>query len=255
VAIIRTLEWMTGKITLLRRIRRFERQGVVAGNAFWDRALAAMGIEVLTPPEQIARIPRQGPVVVVANHPHGLVDGMIFAATIGKVRQDYKILSRALLAGVKEVSQFLIAVPFPHETDSFENSLIMRNRAMEHLQAGGVIALFPSGQVAHARPFWGRAQEAEWNPFTARLIRRSGATVVPMYFPGQNSRWYQLAANCSATWRQGMLLHEVVHALNRPQKPVIGQPITPEEMAPWKDRPGEFITWLRARTLALREQC
>ncbi|MCR8726516.1 lysophospholipid acyltransferase family protein [Frigidibacter sp. ROC022] len=251
---IRAVEWATGKLTLLRKIRQFEREGVVSGNAFWDRALEVMGIELKTPPEQIARFPKTGPVVVVSNHPHGLVDGMIFAATIGKVRTDYKILSRSLLAGVKEVSEFLIAVPFPHEEDSFKNSIAMRNETMEHLKKGGVIALFPSGQVASAKTWFGPAVEAPWNPFTAKLVRRSGATVVPMFFPGQNSRWYQIAAQTSATLRQGLLLHEVVHALNKPQAPVIGEPITPEEMEPWKDRPGEFIEWLRARTLALKDQ-
>lgn len=248
---IRAIELMTGKLALLRRIREFERRGVPPGLGFWAQALEVMGIEVLTPPEQIAHFPKTGPVVVVSNHPHGLVDGMVFAATIGRVRDDYKILSRSLLAGVREISEFLIPVPFPHEKDSFRASVRMREQTMAHLAAGGVVALFPAGQVAHARTWFGPAVEASWNPFTASLIRRSGATVVPMYFPGQNSRAYQIAAQTSATVRQGLLLHEVVHALDKPQAPVIGAPITPEEMAPWKDRPGEFIEWLRAHTLAL----
>lgn len=251
---IRAVELMTGKLPLLRKIREFEARGVVGGNEFWDRALDVMGIELKTPAEQIARLPRTGPVVVVANHPHGLVDGMIFAAMIGKVRTDYRILSRSLLTGVKEVSEFLIAVPFPHEEDSFQASIRMREQTMAHLKGGGVVALFPSGQVAHAKTWFGPAEEAPWNPFTARLVRRSGATVVPMYFPGQNSRLYQIAAQTSATIRQGLLLHEVVHSLNKPQAPVIGTPITPAEMEPWHDRPGEFIAWLRERTLALKDQ-
>lgn len=251
--VVRTLEWMSGKVTLLRRIRRFEREGVVTGAGFWPRALKTMGIEIQTPQEQLDRIPASGPVVVVSNHPHGLVDGMVLAYIIGRIRQDYRILSRSLLAGVKEVSQYLIPVPFPHDDGSFEDSLAMRREATEHLLRGGVIALFPSGQVATARTPFGPAVEAEWNPFTAKLIRRSNATVVPVYFPGQNSRLYQFAAMTSPVLRQGMLLHEVVHALDKPQAPVIGRPIPPADLAEWKDRPGEFIAWLRARTLALRE--
>lgn len=250
---IRSLEWMTGKITLLRRIRRFEREGVVEGNAFWERALRIMRVDLQTPAEEIARIPRSGPVVVVANHPHGLVDGMVIAALLGRVREDYKILSRSLLTGVKEVSQFLISVPFPHEEDSHRTMIAMRQQAMDHLRTGGVVALFPSGSVAHASRWFGPAVEADWNPFTASLIRRSGATVLPMYFPGQNSRWYQIAAQTNAVLRQGLLLHEVVHALDRPQKPRIGAPIPPEELAQWKDRPGELLGWLRERTLSLKD--
>jgi putative hemolysin len=249
---IRALEWLTGKATLIRRIRAFERAGVVRGQGFWPRAMTAMGIEVQTPAAQLAHIPRSGPVVVVANHPHGLVDGMVLAHLIGQVRTDYRILTRSLLTNVPEVAEFMIPVPFPHEPDSFQRFIEMRREASAHLARGGLVALFPSGAVASARSWMGPAVEAEWNPFTAKLIRTSGAVVVPVYFPGHNSRAYQWAARTSATLRQGLLLHEVVHALDRPQAPVIGAPITPAEMAPWKDRPGAFIDWLRERTLALR---
>ncbi len=109
---IRALEWATGKITLLRKIRKFEREGLVEGHPFWGRALNAMGVEIETPDEQIRRIPKTGPVVVVANHPHGLVDGMVLAELVGRVRTDYKILTRSLLTGVKEIKDFLIPVPF-----------------------------------------------------------------------------------------------------------------------------------------------
>ncbi len=213
---IRSLEWATGKLTLLRMIRRFEAMGVPQGQAFWAQALAVMGIRIETPPDEIARIPRDGPLIVVANHPHGLVDGMVLAALIGQVRQDYKILTRSLLTEVDEIRQFMIPVPFPHEDDAQERSLDMRRQAMAHLAAGGVVALFPSGAVASSDTLMGPAVERPWNPFTAKMIQRSGATVLPVRFPGQNSRAYQIAARLSATVRQGLLLHEVVHATGRP---------------------------------------
>lgn len=248
---IRTVEWMTGKVTLLRLIRSFERAGVARGQAFWPRALDHMGIEVRTPPEQVRRIPRSGPLIVVANHPHGLVDGMILADLVGRVRTDYRILVRSLLSGVDEIRQFVIPVPFPHEPDALERNLEMRRTAMRHLGDGGAVILFPSGAVASAaRPF-GPAVEAEWSAFTAKLIHRSGAAVLPVRFPGQNSRWYQLASLVSPTLRQGLLLHEVVHALNRPQTPIIGAPIGSDEIAGRIAAPRRCMAWLRAHTLAL----
>jgi putative hemolysin len=249
--IIRAMEWMTGKLTLLRLIRKFEAEGVVAGQAFWDRALRIMGITVQTPADQLARIPAEGPVVVVANHPHGLVDGMVLAKLIGQVRTDYKILTRSLLTDVDEVRDFMLPVPFPHEDDALQKNLTMRAAAMGHLAAGGVIVLFPAGVVASSPTLFGPAVEAEWNPFTAKMIQRSNAVVVPIRFPGQNSRWYLMANRISATLRQGLLLHEVVHALNQPQSPVIGQPIDRAEIAAWKDNPRGFMAWLRERTLGL----
>lgn len=250
-AVIRGLEWCTGKMTLLRRIRQFENSERVTGQAFWPKALGIMGIEVRTPPEQVARIPASGPVVVVSNHPHGLVDGMILAELIGRVRTDYKVLTRSLISNIEEVADFMIPVPFPHEEDSLRKGLEMRREAMAVLARGGVIALFPAGAVANSEGWWGRAVEKEWNPFTAKMIQKSGAAVLPVYFPGQNSRIYQIACHVSATLRQGLLVHEVAHALDRPQAPVIGHPIPFEEMRPFASNPRGFMDWLRARTLAL----
>ncbi|MCH2163249.1 MAG: lysophospholipid acyltransferase family protein [Marinovum sp.] len=248
---IRAMEWATGKLPLLRLVRRFERAGPAEGQAFWRQALGLMKIELRTPAEQIANIPKDGPVVVVANHPHGLVDGMVLAELIGRVREDYRILTRSLLTGVKEIEQFMIPVPFPHEENAREQGLMMRKSAMDHLKHGGVIALFPSGVVAASDTLFGDAVEAGWNPFTAKMITRSGATVVPIHFPGQNSRVYQMANRVSATLRQGLLIHEVMHACGRPQSPVIGAPITPEEIKNWSGTPTEMMVWLRERTMSL----
>ncbi|MEC3861503.1 lysophospholipid acyltransferase family protein [Mesobacterium sp. TK19101] len=249
---IRAMEWLTGKLPLLRMVRKFEKMGPAEGQAFWRQALNIMQIDLQTPAEQIARIPATGPVIVVANHPHGLVDGMILAELIGRVREDYKILTRSLLTGVKEIEQYMIPVPFPHEQDAREQSLTMRKRAMDHLAEGGVIVLFPSGVVASSETWFGPAIEAGWNPFTAKMIQRSGATVVPIYFPGQNSRAYQIANKLSATLRQGLLIHEVVHACKKPQAPVVGQPITAEEVKAFKGGQREFVAWLRDIVLSLR---
>lgn len=248
---IRTVEWATAKVTLLRLIRQFERQGAPTGAAFWPKAVAHMGIRIDTPDEEIARIPPTGPVVVVANHPHGLVDGMVIAEILTRVRTDFKILTRSLLTGVPEIAEFMIPVPFPHEENAREASLEMRTQAMAHLARGGVIVLFPAGKVAASETWFGPAVEAEWNPFTHKMIVRSGATVVPMRFPGQNTRAYQIANRLSATLRQGLLLYEIKKSLFRPQRPHIGAPIPPDEIAQWATNPRGFLAWLRERTLSL----
>ena len=249
---IRLIEALTGKLTILRLIRKFEKQGAPQGQAFWRACLDVMGIELQTPPEQMARIPKTGPVVVVANHPHGMVDGMIMAETIGRVRPDYKILTRSLLTVIDEVAgSFMIPVPFPHDPEAQRKGVEMRARAMAQLKAGGVVALFPSGVVASSETWWGPAVEAEWNVFTAKVIRRSGAAVVPIRFPGSNSRAYQIANQVSPLLRQGLLLHEIVNALNKPQAPVVGEPIPQQQIDIWADDPRGFMTWLRSHTLAL----
>lgn len=249
---IRAIEWITAKWKLLRLIRQFERRGAPFGQAFWPQALDIMGIKVTTPPEQIARIPKEGPLVVVANHPHGLVDGMVLAYLIGQVRTDYKILTRSLLTGIPEIAEFMLPVPFPHEENAREESLQMRAECMATLKAGGVIILFPAGAVAHSKTYFGPAIEGEWNPFTAKMLARSGAQVLPIYFPGHNTRAYQIANKLSATLRQGLLLHEIRCALNKPQSPVIGPAKSADEIAEPLKNPRKFLADLREETLNLK---
>jgi len=249
---IKAMEWMTGKIEVIRRIRRFERDEIPTGQAFWPATMRAMGIDIQTPEVQIERIPTTGPVILVANHPHGLIDGMVLADIIGRRRNDYRILTRALLSGIDEsATSYMISVPFLHERDAQKKMIEMRALAMEHLEMDGMIALFPSGVVAQSATMFGPVVEAEWNVFTAKMIRRSGATVVPCFFPGSNSRAYQIAANLSATIRQGLLIHEVVHAFDKPQTPVIGKPLPPDLVAQKVEDPRAFMLWLREHTLAL----
>lgn len=248
---IKTLELLTGKLRLLRKVRQFEKMGIPVGQPFWKQALDLLGINLLTKQSEISKIPKKGSLVITANHPHGLVDGMVLAELIGKVRTDYKILTRSLLTGVKQIDQFMIPVPFDHEEDALKKSLEMRKSAMDHLENGGVVVIFPSGKVASSETMFGDVVEGDWNPFTAKLIQKSGANVVPIFFPGSNSRIYQIANQISATLRQGLLIYEVVHAMNKPQKPLVGSLIKQDEISVWKSDPRGFMRWLRERTLSL----
>ena len=253
--VIQAIEWLTGKIIIIRRVRAFEKLDPPKGQEFWHATMKTMGIDLLTPQEQIENIPAEGPVVLVANHPHGLVDGMILADLIGRRRDDYRILTRSMLTGIDEsASSYMIPVPFPHEADAQTKMLEMRNAARAHLAEGGLVALFPSGAVSASESMFGDAVEGEWNVFTAKLIRTSKSAVVPMFFPGSNSRWYHMANRISATLRQGLLLHEVAYAFDKPQKPVIGEAVSPEEAQERSKNPREFMAWLRERTLSLKEK-
>ncbi|MFK7753534.1 MAG: lysophospholipid acyltransferase family protein [Sedimentitalea sp.] len=251
---IRAIEWFTGKLTILRMVRRFEKTNEqYRGQKFWRGALNVMGIEVQTPEDQIAHIPAEGPVVVVANHPHGMVDGMIFADLIGRVRQDYRILTRSVLTGLDEAAtSFMIPVPFPHDPEAQRKMVEMRTAAMAHLEKGGVVCLFPSGVVMSSDSLFGPPIEREWSVFTAKMIRRSGAKVVPIFYPGANSRWYQIANRISPILRQGLLLHEIVRSCKKPQKPVIGAPLDDQQMKMLESDPRGFMAWLRTHTLDLK---
>ena len=251
---IRAIEWTTAKVKLLQMIRSFEKSGAPVGVTFWSKAVAHMGIRIDTPTEEIARIPKTGAVVVVANHPHGLVDGMIMGELVSRVRPDFRILTRSLLTGIPEIEEFMIPVPFPHEENSRELGLQMRDLTMTHLAEGGVVILFPAGKVACSETWFGPAIEAEWNVFTHKMITKSGAVILPIHFTGQNSRAYQIANKLAATLRQGLLLYEIRRALFKPQRPHVGMPISAEELDKWKGNPRGFLAWLREHTLSLGQK-
>ena len=253
---IRAVEWLTGKLTILRMVNKFEKTNENhRGQKFWRGALDIMGIELTTPAEQLANIPMEGPVVVVANHPHGMVDGMIFADLIGRVRLDYRILTRSVLTGLDEAAtSFMIPVPFPHDPEAQRKMVEMRTSAMAHLKEGGVVALFPAGVVMSSETWFGPPVEREWSLFTAKMIRKSGAKVVPIFYPGHNSRSYMIANKISAILRQGLLLHEIVRSCNKPMAPVVGAPLTDEQMVMLEKDPRGFMAWLREHTLALKDK-
>ncbi len=248
--IIRWIENLTGRITILRLARKHEREAPLPGG-FWTQAMTRMGINTDVGPEALARIPKTGPLIVVANHPHGLVDGMAMLKIVSDVRDDFKIMTRAFLAMVPDIKDVMLPVAFDHEENAVRKNVQARKEALEHVKSGGALILFPAGRVAHSETLFGKAVEAEWAPFLHRLIMRGKADVVPMFFHGQNSRLYLLAARFSPTLRQGLLMHEVVRSLNSDMRPIIGEPIPFAELEKLDVDPREMAAYIREITLDL----
>lgn len=248
---IKTVEWCTARVFLYRRMKRFEGNRS-EGHQFWQDVLDEMNIELLTPAEDYERIPKTGPVIIVSNHPHGLVDGLVMGCMLSKVRDDFQILTRALLVGVERVEPNLIPVAFPHEEDSVRQNVEARARALRSVKAGGCIALFPAGTVSTSDTWFGEPKERDWATFTAKMILQSGATVVPIYFTGSNTRLFHIANRISDMMRQSLLLFEIKAAFNKKQTPVIGEPVDPEIIKSYsKDREG-LMAYLREETLKLK---
>ena len=250
--IIRIIEYLTGKLTLLRLVRIYESTGRFPNQTFFSKALELLEIDLLTPLEEIKKIPNEGPVIIMANHPHGLVDGLILAEFCEQIRKDFKILTRELLRTIPEIQDHLLPVAFPHEEDMVKKNIMMRKDAMDHLNNDGVLVLFPSGQVASSKGWFLPVVEGEWGPFTAKIIRRSKARLVPVFFPGQNSDLYKWANLISPTLRQSLLLHEIAKARKKPQRPIIGDVIERDEIESFTGSTSEFMAWLRKRTLSLK---
>src|SRR5215471_1594098 len=157
-----------------------------------EKLLADMNISLCVNPRDRNRIPPAGAVVVVANHPFGLLDGAALSVLLSRVRPDVRVMTNSLLAGIPELQQISIFVdPFGSEKSRATNLAAVR-QALIWLREGGMLAIFPAGEVSHWRPQHGDAADPEWNTTAARLIRKSGAISVPLFFCGGNSLPFHL---------------------------------------------------------------
>ena len=156
---------------------------------------------------RLRAIPAVGPVVIVANHPFGVLDGIVSSHLVAKVRPDFKVLTNSLLCRARELEPYLLPIDFAQTPAALATNLRSRADALSWLCAGGALVVFPGGAVATAERMFARhAVDPAWKLFTAKAIRRARATVVPVFFEGQNSRLFQLASHVSLTLRLSLLL-------------------------------------------------
>jgi len=204
---IRLIERMTGQ-PRLKRIYHAYRDDA-APSDFWNEAVRRLKLRLVYDPAPLAGWPREGPLVVVCNHPFGVVDGLAICALVARLRPDFRILANALLDRADEVRGHLLPVDFGGSREAIATNLKSRAQARDHLMAGGCLIVFPAGGVSTTPSLWHRrAVDAPWGSFTAKLIAQARADVAPVYFAGQNSRLFQIASHIHLTLRLSLLFKE-----------------------------------------------
>lgn len=247
--LIDVLERATGRPLIERLYNEIRDLDVPAGE-LWGLGLRQLGITFNYDPAQLAKIPEQGPLVLVANHPFGVVDGLMLAHLASKVREDYFLLVNEVLARDPRLNAHLLPVDFRETKAAVHMNVDTGRRAVQRVLAGGAMAIFPSGGVATAPTAWGQAVDLPWKPFAAKIIQQSRATVAPLYFPGQNSRLFQLVSQFSMPLRLGLLLQETRNKMDHTFEVRIGDPVPFEDLAHLRDR-NALMSRLRELTLGL----
>ncbi|MFZ0614563.1 MAG: GNAT family N-acyltransferase [Desulfobacterales bacterium] len=215
--------------------------------------LAALEVGYDLNPDELLNIPARGPLVVVANHPFGGIEGAVLGAVLLKVRPDLRILANYLLKRVDGIGETIIPVdPFDAPGSARQNRKGLK-AAVAWLKAGGVLAMFPAGEVAHFR--WNRWRVADpvWSPHVAAIARRTGATVLPVFFPGRNSLLFQLLGTLHPRLRTALLPREVMNKAGRRIRLFVGKPI-PRQVMKKYDSDAALTNYLRSRTLFLRNR-
>ena len=249
--LIRAIERASGQHSLKRLYEREIASPARAQENFYDLVIEAMELDVHLSQEQLDKIPTEGPVVFVANHPYGVLDGITLTWLARLRRPDVKVLAHRALCQIPKAQANLLPIDFDKTQEAQAITLNSRVRAQSHLRAGGAVGIFPGGGVATSlKPLRGRAVDPPWHPFTAKMIKGSKATVVPLYFSGQNSRLWQAASHISYTLRQSLMFHETARRKGKRLDIVIGEPIPYEALKDYGDRQS-MVQELRRQTFAL----
>jgi len=211
----------------LHRLRK-EVQGLADPFATVHHVLRQLEVSAALPARDATRIPVSGPVVITANHPYGALDGLIGIDTIGRVRQDLRVLANPELAALPGIGKLIIPVdPFGGSGATRANMVGMR-RALRWLEEGGALLLFPAGEVSNLDLRSGRVSDRAWSPTAARLIRLAGAPVTPMHFAGANSALFQLAGMLHPRLRTLLLPHELGNKVGASVAVRVGEAVLPD---------------------------
>jgi putative hemolysin len=233
---IRIIERVSGQ-PYLKWLYDENRANPVPGEDFWDAAIRKLELRLRYNEEALKQWPKTGPLVVVANHPFGVLDGLIICHLVAKVRKDFRVLTNAVLLRAEEVKSFLLPVDFAETEEALQTNLKTRAEAKNILMKGGCLVVFPAGGVSTTPTIWHkRALDAEWKNLTARLIAQAKAPVAPVYFAGQNSRLFQLASHISMTLRLSLLFKEVHDRIGSDVHIRLGDLIPYERIAGINDR-------------------
>ena len=250
-AVIRVLENATGRLHLIRKARGYD-SDVAAGADFWQVMTERYGVTLDVVGGTLESIPSKGPLIVVSNHPYGILDGLMMGRILSERRQgDFCVLAHQVFRRAPDLERVILPISFDETKEAAKLNLETRRNAVAYLQSGGAIGVFPGGTVSTSATPFSTPMDPSWRTFTAKMISKSGATVVPVFFDGQNSRLFQLASHLHSTLRVGMLIREFRAKINKPVRVVVGRPIATETLGQFKKDPKACMDFLRKATYEL----
>ncbi len=249
-ALIRVMENATGRIGLIRKARGYEID-VAGGRDFWQVLTERYGMTLTVMGGALDSIPRDGPLIVVANHPYGILDGLMMGHILSVTRGDFRILAHQIFCKSPDLERVILPISFDGTKNAAKLNVDTRVAALDYLRNGGAIGIFPGGTVSTAAKPFAPPLDPVWRSFTSKMVARTDATVVPIFFEGANSRLFQLASHLHYTLRMGLLIREFRARVNTPVRVVVGEPIDKAAIARHRGDPKAMMDFLRKATYDL----
>lgn len=248
--VIKLIENTTGRLRLIRRAEGYERE-VANGRDFWSVMVERYGLSLNVVGGALSNIPKDGPLILIANHPYGILDGLMMGHVLSQTRGDFRILANHVFHKAEDLNRIILPISFDQTKEAMRLNLQTRKTALDYLGQGGAIGIFPGGTVSTAaRPF-AHPMDPGWRGFTARMVAKSDATVVPLFFDGHTSRLFQIASHLHVTLRMGLLIKEFKKRVDTPVDVVVGQPIGRDVLDPLAGDTRKMMDFLRKATYEL----
>ena len=217
--------------------------------AFLEHLIEALGVTIEVNEEDLQKIPLTGAFITVSNHPFGGLDGIILIKLLSKIRPDYKVMANFLLKRIEPIKDYFLGVnPFENRKDISSAGGI--KEALRHLADGRPLGLFPAGEVSAYQADSNSVEDKEWSTSVLKLIRKANVPVIPIYFKGSNSMFFQLLGLIHPMLRTVKLPSELLNKKNRVIKLRIGNPIAVEVQRSFSDMI-QYGKFLRAKTYLL----
>lgn len=196
------------------------------GKDFFDSFVRERGLKYIVFEEDLARIPKTGPFILVSNHPLGAIDGILMTKILTEIRPDFKIMGNFLLEKIEPMKPYVISVnPFENRKELKSSSSGMRG-SLKHLEEGGCIGIFPAGEVSNRNNEFSEIMDRKWEKPALKLIKMAKVPVVPMYFHAKNSRLFYQMAKLHPDLQTLLLPSEMMHKREKPIRVRLGKPVS-----------------------------
>ena len=211
------------KIDEIKSLYKVNYKELKQSNNFWKKTLDILKINYIA--ENVDNIPKAGSSIIVANHPFGLLDGLIICSIICDIRKDYKILINDEVSQIDQIREYLLPIKFSTLTEDIKKNIISKKKAIEHVNSNGILITFPSGEVATSSLIFNEANERRWKPLIGSIINKTNAEIIPVRFFGKNSLFFQTIGFVNNNLRRILFIRELLNKKNQTFKLSIGKKI------------------------------
>ncbi|TJX75771.1 MAG: glycerol acyltransferase [Mesorhizobium sp.] len=250
---IHSVEGLSGRDRFAALYEFWRHQVVPTGERVFSRMLDLIDVGVRTPDQwPPAQLP-DTPLVIIANHPFGIGDGIAVLSLAEQLGRPFRVMIHKDLLRIREMGPYSLPIDFSETKEAVKNNMAVRHEAVRLLKEGVTIVVFPAGGVATAPKGFGRARDLPWKMFPARLVQEAKASVIPMHFSGQNGRLFHVVSGpmnmaerdgrvakfvgkASLILRTSLLIREFARLSGKAIEVRVGNVLSWNELEPLRDR-------------------